>query len=65
MVKQSITPRNALPRRLWKSAEIVSEAVEKWYITFGVKVWSSGLLSEFLFSPTKASKIREKVFHTS
>ena len=64
LVKQSVTPRNALPRRLWKSAEIVSGAVERWWITSVLKVWLSGLLSEFLFSPTIASKMGEKVFHT-
>ena len=51
LVKQSVPPRNPLPRRLWQSAEIVSVAVEKWCITSGEKVWSSGWLSEFLFSP--------------
>ena len=65
LVKQSYPPRNPLPLRLWWSAEIVSGAVEKWWITFGEKVWLSGWLSEFLFSPRLASKIREKVFHTS
>ena len=33
------------------NAEMVSGAVEKWCITSGVKVWLSGWLSEFLFSP--------------
>ena len=64
MVKQSMPPRNALLQRLWQVAQSVSRAVEKWCITFGEKVWLSGGLSEFLFSPTKASKVRGKVFHT-
>ena len=38
--------------------------VEKWCITSALKVWLSGGLSEFLFSTTKASKVRGKVFHT-
>ena len=64
MVKQSVPPRNPLLRRLWQVAQSVSGAVEKWCITFGEKVWLSGMLSEFLFSLTKASKRGEKVFHT-
>ena len=64
LVKQSVPPRNPLPLRLWWSAEIVSGAVEKWCITSALKVWLSGLLSEFLFSLTIASKVGEKVFHT-
>ncbi len=64
LVKRSATPRNALSKRLWPVGQSVSMAVEKWCITSTLKVWLSGLLSEFLFSPTKASKIREKVFHT-
>ena len=64
LVKQSSLPRNALRQRLWQVAQSVSGAVEKWCITFGEKVWLSGMLSEFLFSATKASKKGEKVFHT-
>ena len=64
LVKQPGLPRNALLKRLRPVAPSVSGAVEKWWITFGEKVWLSGGLSEFLFSATKASKIREKVFHT-
>ena len=57
MVKQSAPPRNALLKRLRPVAPSVSRAVEKWWITFGEKVWLSGGLSEFLFSTTKASKV--------
>ena len=64
LVKQSAPPRNALSKQHWLNGEIVSGAVEKWCITSALKVWLSGRVSEFLFSATKASKIREKVFHT-
>ena len=64
LVKQSAPPRNALPERLWPVGQSVSRAVEKWCITSALKVWLSGLLSEFLFSLTIASKVGEKVFHT-
>lgn len=64
LVKQSSLPRNALRQRLWQVAQSVSGAVEKWCITSALKVWLSGLLSEFLFSLTIASKVGEKVFHT-
>ena len=64
LVKQSAPPRNALPKRHCLNGEIVSGAVEKWCISSALKVWLSGLLSEFLFSLTIASKVGEKVFHT-
>ena len=64
LVKQSSIPRNALRQRLWQVAQSVSRTVEKRCITFGEKVWLSGMLSEFFFSATKASKRGEKVFHT-